>query len=381
MVAELEQTLMNRMKREDSKQETEIRSSRYQQAVADVGALALTTSDMEIVVNEVVIAVITTLNVDRCQVLEVLPDGESLLLRAGAGWQPGAVGNLVVKASKDTQAGYTVRYQRTTVVEDFKTETRFRPTFAERDCHAASSVVVLVHNSHPFGVLGVLSDTVRRFTLEEIGFLESMANILSELVERQQLEEALRLSEDKYRTLFEECMDVVFFSTAAGELIDINPAGVRLFEYDSREEMLEINIAQDLFFDPADRKIYHQVLKQNNAVKDFELKLKTKAGKIVCVQETTTAVMDSKGNILAYRGIMRDITALRQAQEELQSLFMEIGKYCEQIRPEVHPVHRLRNFLAGLEEVARKGIQLTRRLLSHVYIDAEPSSLATDAHA
>ncbi len=47
MVAELEQTFMNRMKRENSKQVTEIRSSRYQQAVADVGALALTTSDMK----------------------------------------------------------------------------------------------------------------------------------------------------------------------------------------------------------------------------------------------------------------------------------------------------------------------------------------------
>ncbi len=111
--------------------------------------------------NEVVIAVITTLNVDRCQVLEVLPDGEKFAASRRSGMAAGRRRNLVVKASKDTQAGYTVRYQRTTVVEDFKTETRFRPTFAERDCHAASSVVVLVHNSHPFGVLGVHSATVR----------------------------------------------------------------------------------------------------------------------------------------------------------------------------------------------------------------------------
>lgn len=352
-----------------SKQQDNKNRVGYQGVVAELGEFALTTPDSDEVMREVVNAVVTTLEVDFCEVLELLPDNESLLLRAGVGLPEGSIGKLVVECGSQTLAGSTILHAQAAITEDLRTDARFRPTVWQKANHIVSGMTMLIHNSVPYGVLGVYTAARRSFAPEEIDFLQSMANILSELIERRELEAALRMSEDKYRTLFEESMDVVFFSTAAGEFIDINSAGVRLFEYASKEEILDVNIERDLYMDPIDRRVYHQILNENGAVKDFELRLKTKSGRTVIVQETSTAVRDSKGNIIAYRGIMRNITHVREAQEKLHGLFMRIHTCCDQIRP-IAPRTYLHRSLSSLETAAREGILLTRQLLANIYLDA-----------
>lgn len=345
--------------------------NRYQGVVAEMGELALTTPNPDAVMREVINTVVSTLKVDYCEFLELLPDDECMLLSAGLR-SPAerCVSTLMAEAGPQTLSGFTLLHEQTAITEDFRTDVHFRPTTRHQDNYIISGITMLVHNSAPYGVIGAYTTVRRHFTPEEIDFLQSMANILSEVIERRELEAALRMSEDKYRTLFEESLDVIFFSTATGEFIDINQAGVRLFEYDSKEEMLEMNIEQDLYLDPAGRKVYHQILNENGAVKDFELRLKTKCGRTVIVQETSTAVRDSKGNIIAYRGIMRNITRLREAQEQLHGLFVQINTCCEKIRPITSRMERLRRFLGNVESAAREGIQLTRRLLANVYIPA-----------
>ena len=59
--------------------------------------------------------------------LELLPGGEALLLRAGAGWREGLVGRETVSARSDSQEGFTLLSGAPVIVEDLRTETRFRP--------------------------------------------------------------------------------------------------------------------------------------------------------------------------------------------------------------------------------------------------------------
>jgi len=106
--------------------------------------------------------------------------------------------------------------------------------------------------------------------------------------------------------------------------MDVNPACIDLFGYSSKEEMLSLNVRENLFYTPEDRDSYQQLLESAGAVKDYELHLKTKMGDKLIVLETTSAVRDEKGRILAYRGIMRDVTQHRQLQAQLlQSHKME----------------------------------------------------------
>jgi PAS domain S-box-containing protein len=142
---------------------------------------------------------------------------------------------------------------------------------------------------------------------------KAILNILEDATEAKNIAEE---SEKKYRTLFEESKDVIFISTPAGEILDINPAGVKLFGYSSKEELQKVNVADNLYMNYHDRERYHREMVEQGFVKDFELALKKKNGEKLTVLETATAVYNEKGEIAAYRGIMRDVT--REKQLELQ---------------------------------------------------------------
>jgi PAS domain S-box-containing protein len=138
------------------------------------------------------------------------------------------------------------------------------------------------------------------------------------ITERKMAEEAMRASEEKFRALFEESKDVVYISSADGRLLDINAAGVQLFGYDSKEDLLQIDLGRDGYVDPKRRERFRDEMEKAGFVKDFELMLKRKGGDTITVLETATAVRDKLGNVVMHRGIIRDVT--RQRQLELQFL-------------------------------------------------------------
>jgi two-component system, cell cycle sensor histidine kinase and response regulator CckA len=138
------------------------------------------------------------------------------------------------------------------------------------------------------------------------------------ITERKRAEEALRFSEEKFRTLFEESKDTVYFSTVEGSLLDINAAGVELFGYTSKDELVQIGLKGDSYVDPERRVQFRKEMEERGFVKDFELMFKKKGGGTLAVLETATAVRDKLGHVIMHRGIIHDVT--RQKQLELQFL-------------------------------------------------------------
>jgi two-component system cell cycle sensor histidine kinase/response regulator CckA len=177
----------------------------------------------------------------------------------------------------------------------------------------------------------------------------------AEIRERNRMESALRESEEKYRTLFEQSKDVIFFSTPEGQFLDINPAGVELFGYSSKEELMQIDITRDLFCKPADRERYQQALMNEGYVKDYELTLHRKDGQVVTVLESTNIVRDAEERIIAYRGIIRDITEKKQLEQQLiQSQKMEsIGTLAGGI---AHDFNNILAIVLGYASRLKKGI-------------------------
>ncbi len=154
--------------------------------------------------------------------------------------------------------------------------------------------------------------------LESIGKYASIAiGELLGLRKKEIAEHALIISERKYRTLFDESQDMVFEASLDGKLREINPAGVSILGYGSRDELLQMNVSDDLFADPRNRESIISSLMQNGYVKDFEIRLRTKNGSIVILEETSTVVRNSAGEIESYRGIARDITRQKILEEQL----------------------------------------------------------------
>jgi PAS domain S-box-containing protein len=127
----------------------------------------------------------------------------------------------------------------------------------------------------------------------------------------------LHTVEKQYRNLFEESKDVVFMSTPDGALININPAGLELFGFQSKEEALAISSVKDLYYNAAHRHAFKEEIERKGFVKDYEIVYKRKDNEPIIAQVTATLVRDKAGKIAAYRGIVRDITDKKRLEQQL----------------------------------------------------------------
>lgn len=126
---------------------------------------------------------------------------------------------------------------------------------------------------------------------------------------------ALSESEEKYRTLIESMPDGVYRSTPDGRFLEVNDALVKILGYESREELLEIDIKGDLYFSPSDRE------KAFVAEKKAEMSvypLRRKDGSRIWVEDHGWQRTDEKGNILFHEGVLRDITERHNFQVQLE---------------------------------------------------------------
>ncbi len=164
--------------------------SRQQEAIAKLGQQALMGIDLDALMVEAVTLTSQTLGVEYCKVLELLPDGQALLLRAGVGWKEGIVGHVTVGTETDSQAGYTLLSSKPVIVEDLRTETRFSGPPLLHDHSVISGISVIIGDlKQPFGVLGVHTTKRLTFTKGDIHFIQSVANVLAESIERKRAEE------------------------------------------------------------------------------------------------------------------------------------------------------------------------------------------------
>lgn len=172
-------------------------------------------------------------------------------------------------------------------------------------------------NRRAIGALIVMD----RRPLENVKLVDLMLRIFAPRavaeLERKKADQQLKHSEEKYRLLFQESKDAVFIGTPQGKFLDINPAGVELLGYRTKEDLLKFNIGEKLYVNPADREALFEELQENGHVKDFELVLRRRGGQHITVLQTAVAVFDRLGNMVSYRGILRDITERKNLREQL----------------------------------------------------------------
>lgn len=139
--------------------------------------------------------------------------------------------------------------------------------------------------------------------------------LLEEIAERRRAEEALRSSEARYRTLFDESRDAVYIAERDGTFIEANQSLMDLTGY-SKDEMAGLGIC-DIHVDPEIRERFREEIEKKGSLKDYVIRLKTKDGaEIECI-ETATLRRGQDGNILGYQGIIRDVTEQRRLEQQL----------------------------------------------------------------
>jgi len=127
-----------------------------------------------------------------------------------------------------------------------------------------------------------------------------------------------REAERRYRELFDNIQEGIFFSTPQGRFVEVNDAMVRILGYASREEVIQLDIPSQVYFSPRRREELAELFERQGGLRNQEEILRRKDGSSVHVIINCFAVRDPAGTVLQYRGLMLDITGLRQSQTELQ---------------------------------------------------------------
>jgi PAS domain S-box-containing protein len=199
---------------------------------------------------------------------------------------------------------------------------------------------------------------------------------------RRKAEEALRKSEEKYRQLFEESRDTLFIASSDGTLIDINPAGLKMFGYPSKDDILRTNIGRDIYWSPRRWKEVCSLVEAQGYVEDLEVELKQRDGSKLIALETTTVVSGNAGKVTTFHGTWRDVTKQRELEaqflrsQRMESLGSLAGGIAHDLNnvlsPIVMGVEILKEkhtdpdsvkYLGILETCAKRGANLLRQIL------------------
>jgi GAF domain-containing protein/DNA-binding CsgD family transcriptional regulator len=166
---------------------------RLQEAVLRLGMSALSGAGLPALLDEAVRTVSETLGVEHVKVLEVMPDGDALLLRAGVGWKEGRVGHATVGTNLESQAGYTLISDAPVVSEDLREEIRFKgaPLLHEHGITSGVTANVMVDGRH-YGVLGAHTTERRAFSAPEVRFVQDVADVLGAAICRDTIERRSR---------------------------------------------------------------------------------------------------------------------------------------------------------------------------------------------
>ncbi|MDR3710843.1 MAG: PAS domain S-box protein [Capsulimonadaceae bacterium] len=138
-----------------------------------------------------------------------------------------------------------------------------------------------------------------------------------DVTESKLAEVELRRSEEKYRVLYEESMDGLFITTPDGRIADMNKMGVQMFGYPSKESMFSLDLATDIWDDASSRQRVLETINERGFA-EFEATVKKRNGDRMIVHAAMTAVRGDDGVVASCRGIMRDITEQKQAEQALQ---------------------------------------------------------------
>lgn len=193
----------------------------------------------------------------------------------------------------------------------------------------------------------------RVFSYEELQ--QRISALENEAVERKQIEEALRHSEERYRDLYENAPNAYFsISPADGAILRCNAAALRMLGYD-REALMQMKVfdlyARTPHGQPKAREVFER-FRQGESIRDVELQMKRVDDQPIWVNISVDPVKDHYGEIVESRSMVLDVSKRKQTEKELQKKTHDLGERIKEL-----------NCLYGISHLReRPGISLEEML-------------------
>lgn len=333
------------------------RRSKQQEALAALAQQALKEVDITELLDHVALLVSQILQVDQVDIFELVPDQSGLKLRTTVGENRFNCSEIVLVAP-DSLPDYTLRTQEPVVIENLFTEQRFTGLQLLEKQGIISSISVLITNfEKPFGILSVHSKTQRAFSDDDRVFLKAVASLTStaierhrveavmveaeaalvraeaaevakqslehEIIERQRIEAALRESEERYALAASGANDGLWDWNLKTQQIYFSARWKTMLGYTDAE----IGSHPNEWFDRIHVEDYERVQSElwhhregHTAHFESEFRLRHKDGSYRWMLSRGMAVRDETGNVYRIAGSQTDVSARKQAEEQLRHL-------------------------------------------------------------
>lgn len=242
-------------------------------------------------------------------------------------------------------------------------------------------VVPIMRSGQIVAIVGI-GNKPTDYTEKDVEVVSYLGDVAWVITERKRAEKALKERDIQYRTLFEESIDGVYSVLKDGAITDANLSFCELFGY-TKEEMIGKNIGE-LYLDPADRPRFQKEIDKEGFVKDYEMTLRKRDGIETDCLISSSVHFGKDGGIAGYRGIVRDLTAHKALQKQLQqaqkmeavgtlaggiahdfnNLLQVVLGYSELVLADENLPEGLRDDLGRVLLAGKNGADLVRRLLT-----------------
>ena len=245
-------------------------------------------------------------------------------------------------------------------------------------------------NAERMAEIRTLNEGLERHTTQ---LAATNRELKDEIAERKKTEDALRTTEEKYRSIFENSVEGIFQSTPGGQFISVNPAMARIYGYASPDEMIaeQTDIEERHYVEPARRAKFKRLLETQSFVQGFESEVYRKDQSTFWASENVRVVHDDGGKVVYYEGTIEDITERRRAEEALResedrlrqaqkmegigqlaggmahdfnNILTAICGYSDLTLRRLPPDHSLRRNVEEIKKAGDRAASLTRQLLA-----------------
>ncbi|MGL1863061.1 MAG: EAL domain-containing protein [Pseudodesulfovibrio sp.] len=162
-----------------------------------------------------------------------------------------------------------------------------------------------------------LKQTVEDRTSE---LLRANTQLKIEIAERKVIGEALKKTERKYRTIFENAVEGIYQTSPSGRFLSANPSLARILGFKSPDDLMAAiyDIGTQMYMEPPRRKEFLRRIEEQGFVKNFISKIRRRDGRIIWIAENARKILDAEGSLICFEGSVEDITLRKKAEDQLK---------------------------------------------------------------